>query len=140
MSYTLVMSQWLRSWFGLSSRLLVWPLVLMFTLTATGCGMSPLSLLPGGGTNVAANTQLGQQNNQTVGTSTVQEFGSQTTTADKVNSSQSQTNKVSATEVQTVVVNELPIWAVFFIVLGWLCPSPKEMGKVIRGWFSAKRL
>lgn len=140
MLYGQVMFQWLRSWFGLSSRLLVWPLVLMFTLTVTGCGMSPLSLLPGGGTNVAANTQLGQQNNQTVGTSTVQEFGNQTTKADRVNSSQSQTNKVSATEVQTVVVNELPIWAVVFIVLGWLFPSPKEMGRVVRSWFSAKRL
>ena len=135
-----VMSQWLRSWCGPSSRLLVWLLVLMFTLTTTGCGISPLSLLPGGGTNVAANTQLGQQNNQTLGTSTVQEFGSQTTTADKVNSSQGQTNKVNATEVQTVVVNELPLWAVVFIVLGWLCPSPKEMGRIVRSWFSAKRL
>lgn len=102
--------------------------------------MSPLSFLPGGGTNVAANTQLGQQNNQTVGTSTVQEFGNQETAAEKVNTSQGQTNKVSATEVQTVVVNELPIWAVVFIVLGWLFPSPKEMGRVIGSWFSAKRL
>ena len=137
MLYIPVMSQWWKSWYGLSSRLLVWPLALMFTL---GCGTTPLSLLPGGGTNVAANAQLGQQNNQTVGTSTVQEFGSQNTTADKVNSSQGQTNKVNATEVQTVVVNELPLWAVVFIVLGWLCPSPKEMGRIVRSWFSAKKL
>lgn len=135
MLYGQVMLTWLRSWSGLSSRLLVWPLVLMFTLTATGCGMSPLSLLTGGGTNVAANTQLGKQNNQTIGTSTVQELGTQTVTAEKVNNSQVQTNRVNATEVQTVVVNEVPTWVILLLVLGWILPSPGEMGRIIRGWF-----
>ncbi len=137
MLYTQMMLAWLRSWFGLFSRLLVWPLALMFILTTTGCGMSPLSLLPGGGTNVAANTQLGQQNNQTIGTSTVQDFGTQTTTAEKVNTSQGQTNKVNATEVQTVVVNEVPVWVILLLVVGWLFPSPSEIGRNVRGWFSA---
>jgi hypothetical protein len=99
--------------------------------------MSPLSLLPGGGTNVAANTQLGQQNNQTVGMSTVQEFGTQTATAEKVNTSQGQTTRVNATEVQTVVVNEVPSWIVLLLVVGWLMPSPNEIGRTVRGWFRA---
>ena len=135
MLYGQVMLAWLRSWFGLSSRLLVWPLVLMFTLTLTGCGMSPLSLLPGGGTNVAANTQAGKQNNQTIGTSTVQELGTQTVTSEKVNNSQVQTNRVNANDVQTVVVNEVPTWVILLLVVGWLMPSPNEIGRIIRGWF-----
>jgi hypothetical protein len=135
MLYTQVMLAWLRSWSGLSSRLLVWPLVLMFTLTLTGCGMSPLSLLAGGGTNVAANTQAGKQNNQTIGTSTVQELGTQTVTSEKVNNSQVQTNRVNANDVQTVVVNEVPAWVILLLVVGWILPSPGEIGRIIRGWF-----
>lgn len=135
MLYTQVMLTWLKFWSGQSSRLLVWPLVLMSTLTLTGCGMSPLSLLPGGGTNVAANTQAGKQNNQTIGTSTVQELGTQTVTSEKVNNSQVQTNRVNATEVQTVVVNEVPAWVILLLVVGWILPSPGEIGRIIRGWF-----
>jgi hypothetical protein len=135
MLYTQVMLAWLRSWSGLSSRLLVWPLVLMFTLTLMGCGMSPLSLLAGGGTNVAANTQAGKQNNQTIGTSTVQELGTQTVTSEKVNNSQVQTNRVNANDVQTVVVNEVPAWVILLLVVGWILPSPGEIGRIIRGWF-----
>lgn len=135
MSYIQVMLTWLKSWCGQCSRLLVWPLALMFTLTLTGCGTSPLSLLAGGGTNVAANTQVGKQNNQTLGASTVQEFGSQTVTAEKSNSSQGQTTRVNAAEVQTVVVNEVPTWVILLLLLGWVMPSPGEMGRTIRGWF-----
>jgi hypothetical protein len=107
----------------------------MFTLTLTGCGTSPLSLLAGGGTNVAANTQVGKQNNQTLGASTVQELGTQTVTSEKVNNSQVQTNRVNAAEVQTVVVNEVPVWIILLLLLGWVLPSPGEIGRNIRGWF-----
>lgn len=138
MSYIQVMLTWFKSWSGQFSRFLVWPLVLMSTLSLTGCGMSPLSLLPGAGTNVAANTQLGRQNNQTIGTSSIQEFKEQTVITDNI--SQGQNTKVNATEVQTVVVNEIPTWVVILLLLGWLLPSPGEIGRVIRGWFNAKKL
>lgn len=109
----------------------------MSTLILTGCGKSPLSFLTGGsGTQVAANTQLGKQNNQTIGTSTVKEFGNQTVTAERVNSNQAQTNKVNANDVQTVVVNEVPAWVIFLLVVGWLLPSPGEISRVVRGWFT----
>ena len=113
--------------------------ILILVLLLSGCSaLNPLSFL-GSGVNTAANTQAGKQNNQTIGTSTVQEFGTQTAQAEKVNNSQGQTTRVNATEVQTVVVNEVPTWIVLLLVLGWLFPSPGEMGRIIRGWFSGKR-
>ena len=112
---------------------------LILVVFLAGCSsLNPLGFLSGG-TNVAANTQLGRQNTQTIGTSTVQEFGTQTVQSERVTTSQGQTNRVSATDVQTVVVNEVPTWIILLLVLGWLFPSPGEMGRVIKGWFSGKK-
>lgn len=41
------------------------------------------------------------------------------------------TNKVQADRVETVVVNELPPWILLLLILGWLLPSPGEMGRAI---------
>ena len=112
---------------------------LILVVFLAGCSsLNPLGFLSGG-TNVAANTQLGRQNTQTIGTSTVQEFGTQTVQSERVTTNQGQTNRVSATDVQTVVVNEVPTWIILLLVLGWLFPSPGEMGRVIKGWFSGKK-
>lgn len=140
MSYSLVTSLWSRSLSGLSSRSSVLLLAWMFTLSLSACGTPLGLLLPKSGVNVAANTQVGKQNNQTLGSSTVQEFGTQSVQAEKVTSSQGQSTKVNATEVQTVVVNEVPTWVILLLLVGWLMPSPGEMGRIIRGWFSGKRL
>ena len=139
MSYTPVMSLWLRFWSGLSSRLRVWLLVLMCMLSLTACGKSPLSLLAGSGPNVAANTQIGKTNSQTVGTSTFQEFGETKVQAEKVTNTQNQTTRVSANDVQTVVVNEVPVWIILLLVVGWLLPSPNEIGRWIRSLFKRKQ-
>lgn len=112
---------------------------LVLILLLAGCGTFPLSILGGGGPNVAANTQLGKQNVQTIGTSTVQEFGTQTVQADRVNTNQGQTTRVNATDVQTVVVNEVPTWIILLLVLGWLFPSPGEIGRSVRSFFSGKK-
>lgn len=140
MSSTQVMLEWWKCWFGQSSRLLVLLLVLMSTLSLTGCGKSPLSLLSGGAPSIVApNTQVGKQNNQTLGSSTVQEFGETTIQADKLNSTQNQTTKINANDVQTVVVNEVPAWIILLLVVGWLLPSPNEMARWIRNLFSRKK-
>lgn len=139
MSYIQKMLTWWKSLYGRSFRLPVLLLALMSMLTLTGCGGSPLSFLTGGGPNVAANVQAGKQNNQTIGTSTVREFGDQTVRAERVNSTQSQENKVNANDVQTVVVNEIPAWVVLLLIAGWLLPSPGEISRTVHGWFSRKK-
>ena len=117
---------------GLSLRTLLLLLVLIGGVSLTGCsGTQALSLLTGGGPNVAANTQVGKNNLQTIGTSTVN--GDQKIVrpqARDIRQSQD-SNKVQADRVETVVVNEVPMWVILLLILGWLFPSPGEIGRSI---------
>lgn len=99
------------------------------------CSTSPLSLLTGGGPNVAANVQAGETNSQTIGTTELQETS--VSVRDNTGGSvvQSQTTnddtRVQAENVKTVVVNEVPAWVVLLLILGWLLPSHNEIAR----WF-----
>lgn len=96
--------------------------IALLTLTLmTGCSSVPLGILGGGGPNVAANTQIGKENNQTV---LSVETGPKAE-RDVV------TKTVEAEQVENVnVVNErVPIWIIIALVVGWLAPSPSEIGR-----------
>lgn len=127
------MFKWLKYSFGQSLPLLVLLSALMFTLS--GCGTNPLNLLTGGGPNIAANIQAGKTNSQTVGKTetfapTVDvKAGAKVETID-----QSKTETVVGTS-EKVTVNNSPIWLILFAVLGWLLPSPGEIGRWIRRLF-----
>ena len=99
------------------------------SLLLSSCGSSPLSLLTGGGPNVAANVQLGKTNNQTVGqTNNIAPTVSLRPNAkvDKVDQS-----------VKTVTNNELPPWVWFvgllLLVIGWVTDTPATYIKRLRG-------
>ena len=113
----------LKSLCGQYSRLLL--LLLVWTGSASllvGCGKGPLSLLTGGGPNVAANVQAGKENSQAVVSQTVRnEAGRDVNTA-----------QVQADEVKEVTIQEVPPWVVLLLILGWLLPSPNEIGR----WFT----
>lgn len=117
--------------FGLSSRLLLLLLVLTSTVS---CSSGALGLLTGGGPNVAANTQAGKTNTQTIGTTNNVEQKLENPVANTIRQS-NDSNRVQADSVQTVVVNEVPAWVILLLVLGWLCPSPNEMGRWVRNLF-----
>ena len=90
------------------------PLVLLLA----GCLGNPLSLLSGGGPNVAANVQLGKENNQT---------GAQvgdTIKADTVNNGVTPTGSI---ESLTVMNQDIPVWVMLLLILGWVLPSPQEI-------------
>ena len=95
-------------------------------------GCSALSaLIPGmgGGTNVAANTQIGKENNQTgVQVGDVKENKVEAQQIGKL--SQADT----AIEAANVTINSLPPWVLLLIVLGWILPSPME---IYRGLINA---
>lgn len=93
-----------------------------------GCGGLPLGLLGGGGPNVAANTQVGAENRQAVSS---MEFGD-TAGRDIV------TKEIDAGQVGTLTVkNEnIPPWVFLLALLGWLAPSPGEIG---RGFYRLMR-
>jgi len=42
------------------------------------------------------------------------------------------TNKIQTDQVDNIVVNEVPIWVILLLIMGWLLPSPNEIG---RGFF-----
>ena len=96
-------------------------LVLILFLGA--CSGLPLGLLGGGGPNVAANTQIGKENRQAVSS---MEFGD-TAGRDIV------TKEIDAGQVGTLTVkNEnIPAWVFLVALLGWLAPSPGEIGRGI---------
>lgn len=115
------------------------PLLLLLSLlamsTVASCsGLNPLGLLSGG-TNVAANTQLGKNNLQSIGTTKI-------TGDQKISNPQSsdirQTqndSKVAAEKVGTVVVQERDNFMFFVLLIcfiAWsyflyLLPSPDQL-------------
>jgi len=115
----------LRSLKFLSGRsLLLLVLLSVLSLTPSSCSKLPLSLLTGGGPNVAANTQLGKTNSQTVGTTK-----SNTVTESTVETVDQSTNEVKTEKVDTVNIQQTPIWMILLLILGWLLPSPGEIGR-----------
>ena len=131
------MYQSLKSWFGQYSLLLLLLLVLTNTVS---CSKLP-SLLTGG-TQVAANVQAGKTNTQTLGTTnniapTVSvRPNSRVDTIDQSNT----TSQVRTEAVETIVVNEIPVWLVllFGLLCGFLIPSPQEIIRSIVGVFRRK--
>lgn len=101
-------------------------LPLLALLALVGCG-GPLSLLTGGGPNIAANTQAGKENvQQVVANQTEVEAG-----RDVIQQSAS----LVAENVKEVTIQQTPIWMIVLLVLGWLFPSPNEIARSIRGLF-----
>lgn len=102
-------------------------LVLLTTLVLglTACGVSPLSFLTGGGPNVAANVQAGAENNQGITLNT--DAPRVTTKGDIDKIDQSITNN---TEIDPILIG--------LLILGWLLPSPGEMGRGFIKLFTRK--
>ena len=90
-------------------------------VTLSGCGSLPLGLLGGGGPNVAANTQVGKENRQAVFA-----FDDRTEVG-----RDSISKEVEAGEIDNLnITNEnIPPWVFLLALLGWLAPSPSEMGR-----------
>jgi hypothetical protein len=102
-------------------------LLLVALLALSGCGKGPLSLLTGGGPNVAANVQVGKENTQqAVAVQQKTEAG-----RDVIQ----QTSPVVAENIQEVTIQQTPLWMLILLILGWLLPSPNEIARGIRGLF-----
>jgi hypothetical protein len=101
--------------------------LLLLVILLAGCGASPLSLLTGGGPNVAANVQAGKENTQ-------QAVANQTRT-DAGRDVIQQSSPVIADQIKEVNIQQTPLWMLILLVLGWLLPSPNEIARGIRGLF-----
>ena len=124
---------------GPFSRMSLLLLVLMLTVS---CSKGPLSLLTGGGPNVAANVQAGKTNSQTIGTTnniapTVSvKPNARVDTIDQSSS----TSKVTTEAVETVVINEVPPWVILLLVVGWLLPTPNQIANSFLNLFRRTKL
>lgn len=87
----------------------------LLALTLAGCSGSPLSLLTGGGPNIAANVQAGKTNTQTLGTTQNTEVKGDLTV-----------EHLNQTNVDPWIIGALCLFA------GFLIPSHREIARYIR--------
>ena len=104
---------------------------LVLALFLSGCGLT--SLLPTGGTNVAANTQLGKENKQAV--VTYEEEETNNAGRDIV----TETKEVEAGPVEKLLIKNqnIPPWVIMLLLLGWLLPTPTQIGQSIANFVLA---
>jgi hypothetical protein len=107
------------------SRLII---VVLLTSTLSSCGLT--SLIPTGGTNVAANTQLGKENNQGVNTSLDKSVRPVLRPEGPVENIQQDNSTTNNTEIDPLLL--------ILLVLGWLAPSPSEIGRGLIKLFRRK--
>ena len=118
--------------------------LLLLLLVSTGLGnlvtgcKGPLSLLTGGGPNVAANVQAAKTATQTIGSTTVTGDQKIENSSGHMVQIQEQQTKLVAENVDKVTINETPIWIVLMLLLGWILPTPNQIAKSILGLFKRK--
>ena len=104
---------------------------LVLILLLSSCGLT--SFIPAGGTNVAANTQLGKENKQAVVTN--EEETNNNAGRDIV----TETKEVEAGPVEKLMINNqnIPPWVIMLLLLGWLLPTPTQIGQSIANFVLA---
>jgi len=102
----------------------------VLTLFLSGCGLSTLMSLGGsGGPTVNSNAQIGKENKQAVVTyeeETVTSAGRDVITTEVI-------KEVEAGPVEKLLISNqnIPPWVMLLLILGWLLPTPTEIGRGI---------
>ena len=112
-------------WFGQSWGLLL--VLLVLTLPLSSCGKIPSFL--SGGTNVAANTQVGKTNNQTLGFSRT--VAPEVTI--KPNSEVETVNQSNNTTNNTELPTFVWILGILLFIMGWVTDTPSTYIKRLTG-------
>ena len=104
---------------------------LVLALLLSSCGLT--SFIPSGGTNVAANTQLGKENKQAVVTN--EEETNNNAGRDIV----TETKEVEAGPVEKLMISNqnIPPWVIMLLLLGWLLPTPTQIGQALANFVLA---
>ena len=103
---------------------------LILVLFLSGCGLSTLLPLGGsGGPTVNSNAQIGAENRQSI--MSVEQTEEVTAGRDVI-----QTETIKEVETGSVgsldIINtNIPPWVMLLLILGWLLPTPTEIGRGI---------
>ena len=103
---------------------------LILVLFLSGCGLSTLGLLGGSdGPTVNSNAQIGKENRQSV--MSVEQSEEVSAGRDVI-----QTEIIKEVETGSVgsldIINtNIPPWVILLLILGWLLPTPTEIGRGI---------
>lgn len=99
---------------------------LCLILSVSSCGLTSLPFFGGGsGPTVNSNALVGKENTQqVVAQQTTQEAGRDIVT---------QTKEVEAQSVDDITIKNtnIPAWVLLLLILGWLLPTPSQMGRAI---------
>jgi len=105
------------------------PLLILTLLILGSCSPGgALSLLTGGGPNVAANTQIGKENNQGINTTVDRSFKSDIKPEGPVENINQDNSTINISEIDPLLL--------LLLIVGWLAPSPGEIGRGIIKLFS----
>lgn len=96
----------------------------LILLLSSCSGISPLGLLGGGGgPTVNSNAQIGKENTQ--------QIVAQQTTQDAGRDIVTETKEVEAKSIEDLTIKNtnIPVWVIVLLLLGWLLPTPTQMGQ-----------
>jgi hypothetical protein len=97
---------------------------LCLILLLSSCGLTSLPFFSGGGgPTVNSNAQVGKENTQqVVAQQTTQEAGRDIVT---------ETKEVEAESIDKLTIKNtnIPIWVMLLLILGWLLPTPTQIGQ-----------
>jgi len=99
---------------------------LILCLLLSGCGL--MSLLPFGGSSgptVNSNAQIGKENRQSV---LSLEQSEEVTAGRDIVSKEVETGAVQSLDI---INTNIPPWVILLLILGWLLPTPTEIGRGI---------
>ena len=109
---------------------------LLLVLFLSSCGLSTLLPLGGsGGPTVNSNAQVGKENKQAVVTyeeETVTSAGRDVITTEVI-------KEVEAGPIEKLLISNqnIPPWVLLLLILGWLLPTPTEIGRGIMNFILA---
>lgn len=90
-------------------------------LAVSGCSSLPLGFLGGGGPNVAANTQIGKENRQSLLSTELGDSAGRDIVTKEI--------ETGSIDNLTVKNENIPPWVILLLLIGWLLPTPNEMAR-----------
>jgi len=103
---------------------------LILVLFLSGCGLSTLGLLGGSdGPTVNSNAQIGKENRQSV--MSVEQTEEVSAGRDVIQTEIIKEVETGAVGSLDIINTNIPPWVILLLILGWLLPTPTEIGRGI---------